>query len=791
MLTSAFALRGTKPGQEQNNNKMQTHNIIIAQSVLSLLNIKTKIPVMKKIYLLSVSLILFAGISQAQRTNGMRNRSVWKDSPAKQDTSVQESPQVDQSAEQDTAKHLNEVVVTGSRTEKTIDQVGRSISVISAEDIRRSGANTPAEVLNMAEGIYVAGGQQNFGANQSLFMRGANSNQSVVMIDGMVIADPSTPTGALDLSELSLAEIDHIEIVRGSHSTLYGSSAIGGVINIITNKKQKQGLNLNATGTAGTFGDQTSLIGQNIGMNYTCKSGLYANLNLNNVNSNGIDATVDTMNGKGMPHDKDGMTRFDYGGRVGYKSNMWDLSVTQKVTQTHADIDSREFKDDDNSTLDFQRKMLSYGASCKLDSGFIIAFNGGHSTTIRTLLNDSSRTDNAGHYDHSYSRGVYTGETYSNELQLQIKQKNWSAVLGGALNDQFMSQDVYAYYSGFATSSNLDSIEASHTASFFILTELKGSLISEKLKALSVSMGARNNSNNTFGGYTTYQFNPMVKISATSTLYANISTGYNAPSLYELHSPDRDVSSFISRGNVNLRPETSVTREFGLYQKINDKTGVRISYFKTVIRDVIEYVYLWDKNIGLDTLGNNWMRNDFRGDTYLNLGTITTEGIELEAHGAIGNKFLVSGNFSYLKGTQDFASVWIDTVKTEGNHVQLFNNGSFLTDKVQSSGLTRRPVTANFTLTYMLSSRVFFKGVMKYVSKRNDVIYDSGLGPYGAFGKIPVQSYTLFDVIMGVKFNDNISGLLRVENIFNEQYTEIRGYASRGRGLFVSINYRF
>jgi vitamin B12 transporter len=104
----------------------------------------------------------------------------------------------------------------------------------------------------------------------------------------------------------------------------------------------------------------------------------------------------------------------------------------------------------------------------------------------------------------------------------------------------------------------------------------------------------------------------MIKVTATSTIYANFSSGYNAPSLYQLHSPDQDPTSQISRGNVNLRPETSETNEFGVYQKINDRTGVRIGYFSTLTSDVIEYVYLWDKNIKITDLGNDPNRNDYR-----------------------------------------------------------------------------------------------------------------------------------------------------------------------------------
>ncbi|HEY4800237.1 MAG TPA: TonB-dependent receptor plug domain-containing protein, partial [Bacteroidia bacterium] len=265
---------------------------------------------------------------------------------------------------------LDEFIVTGSRTEKKLDDIGRSVTVISKEEIKKSGANTMADILSQYEGIYITGTQQTFGANQSLFMRGANSNQSVILIDGVPINDPSTPNNAIDLAELSLSDIDHVEIVRGSHSTLYGSSAIGGVINIITEKKQKEGLNLNVSGTSGMFGKETSLLTENVGLNYTCKSGFYASANMYNMNVNGLDATIDTSSTHSVPRDKDGTNRFDYGGKLGFKNNRWDLHVNYQNIQTHSDIDKGAFTDGLNSTIDLTRQWLSYAASCKLDSGF-------------------------------------------------------------------------------------------------------------------------------------------------------------------------------------------------------------------------------------------------------------------------------------------------------------------------------------------------------------------------------------------------------------------------------------
>lgn len=745
---------------------------------------------MRKIVFIQMISALF--ITQSFSQLRMKNRSAWKQTtetpvPAT-DTKTSASSRAatgKESAETDTStvKRLDEVVVTASRTEKKLDDIGRSVSLISNEEIKNSGSNTVAEILSQYEGIYITGAQQTFGANQSMFMRGANSNQSVVMIDGVPISDPSTPNAAIDLSELSLSNIDHIEIVRGSHSTLYGSSAIGGVVNIITSGKQKEGLSVNATGTAGAFGKETSLISENIGLNYTCKKGFYAGMNLYNMNVNGLDATVDTAHTPGVQRDKDGYNRFDYGGKIGFKNDRWDLHVGYTMINTHTDIDKREFTDDPKYTLDFSHTSMSYGAACRVDSGFTISMNGGVSSMTRTSIDDSSAAN-----PHSYSKGINSGQTFTNELQFIFKQKGFNLIFGGGANDQLMNQQMYSYSPGFVYTSNMDSLNlASRTNSFFMLADLNGEIFSEKAKAFSLSLGGRLNKNNTFGSSSTYQVNPMIKVSATSSVYANFSSGYNAPSLYQLHSPDQDMTSHISRGNVNLRPEQSLTQEFGVYQKLSENSWIRIGYFKTVVNNIIEYVYLWDKNTALDSLNYN----SYRGDTYLNLGKLTTEGVEVNIHSELSKKLFLAANFSYARGWQDFSAANIDSVKTQNNHVQLYSNGKFLADDFRADGLTRRPVMANISLTYYPVKKVFCKATLKYVAKRNDIYYDYSLGPYGALNKIPVDAYTLLDFIAGVKFDANTSALVRVENVFDLSYSEIRGYTSRGRGVYFTVNYSF
>jgi vitamin B12 transporter len=763
------------------------------QNLLSLPEQKSHLTLMKKTLLIQLTLVLFATQSFSQLR--MRDKSVWRQQSKPDTTSnkgrvAKEEVRSESEADTSSAKHLNEVIVTASRTEKKLDDIGRSVSYISKEEIKNSGANSVAEVLSQYEGIYIVGTQQTFGANQGLFIRGANSNQSVVMIDGVPISDPSTPNAAIDLSELSLSDIDHIEVVRGSHSTLYGSSAIGGVVNIITSGKQKEGLNINASGTGGSFGKETSLVTEKVGLNYTCKQGFYADMNLLNMNVNGIAGAIDTSTTKHPMFNKKSMNRFDYGGKIGYQDDKWNVHLGMNMINTHSDIDKGSFQPDNAYTLDFNRKLISYGATYKIDSSFSVSFNGGYSSMTRTAIDDSSIIDLLGNYNHSYYKGIYTGQTYTDEIQFQFRKKYYSIIFGGGNSDQFMNQQTYSYSQGYIYSSNLDSLHlVSRTNSAFGLFDLNGAEFSEKLKAFSISFGGRLNQTNTFGPSATYQINPMVKVSSTTSVYANLSTGYNAPSLYQLHAPDMNGApvSNITLGNVNLRPEESKTMEFGVYQKLSENSWIRLGYFKTVVNNIIEYVYLWDKNTAIDSLNFN----SYHGSTYLNLGTLTSEGIEMNIHSQLSKKLLLAANFSYVNGKEDFTSANIDTVKTQGNHVQLYSNGKFLTNNVTATGLTRRPVMANVSLTYYPVKKVFCKAVLRYVSARNDVYYDYSLGPYGALGTTSVAAYTLVDFIGGVKFDANTSALVRVENIFNTSYSEIQGYASRGRGIYFTVNYTF
>src|SRR6478672_5178550 len=142
-------------------------------------------------------------------------------------------PNFSQGGEPPPADSLPPVVVTATRTEVPLNQLTTSLTVITADDIRERQAELVLEVLRDVPGVDVVQ-TGSMGNTTSVFIRGSESNQVLVMIDGVEIN--STTTGAYDFANLTTESIERIEVLRGAGGTLYGSQAIGGVINIITKR---------------------------------------------------------------------------------------------------------------------------------------------------------------------------------------------------------------------------------------------------------------------------------------------------------------------------------------------------------------------------------------------------------------------------------------------------------------------------------------------------------------------------------------------------------------------------
>jgi vitamin B12 transporter len=703
-----------------------------------------------------------------------------------------------QSHAQSDTTEIKEVVVSATRTEDNPAETGRSISVIGSAEIKNSVYTNVAELLSKQEGIYIVGAGQTPGNTQSVFTRGASSNHTLIMIDGIRVADPSAVNNSIDLSELSLVNVERIEIIRGSHSTIYGSSAIGGVVNIITRKNQKPGLNIYADEKTGTWGKSSSLFQENLFLNYSMPSGFYANASIINLNVNGLNATVDTMTNHPdiyHTHDKDNLRKTDAIGKVGFNNGKLDVFAAYKLTNQKNGVDAGAFKDDDNSIVKFKRDFVNYGASYKFSDKFNIQYNGGYSYMTRNLVNDSSVIDFSGTSDKTYSNNKYYGTTIQNEIQANFIMKGLKATVGMGHYDDRMNTRTYFYSNAFGppayvSGSNLDTLKLrSSIKNVFAHVTLNGALISDKFSDFSLGLGTRLNNHSLFGNYQTFEINPSYKVAEGSLLYFSYSTGFNAPSLYQLYAPDKYYTSNITRGNRNLKPEKSQTYEIGLKKSIGENTFISVAYFQTRVLNNMEYVLLWDKNVGVDTLGNNFLRDDYRGDTYFNLGTQTNKGFEVSINSRLSDKFRFIGNASIVNGSIKYKPSDIDTSQSHGNHVQLNSNGGFITSgPIESNGLVRRPNSmVNLSLIYYPVKSIFVRLDSRIVAARTDVFYDSRLGPFGALGTVPVSEYAIVDLSFNYNILAGLTTSLRIENLFNKKYSEIKGYSTRPRGVFLKL----
>ncbi|MCE3281790.1 MAG: hypothetical protein K0Q66_527, partial [Chitinophagaceae bacterium] len=247
-----------------------------------------------------------------------------------------------------TANELNAVTVTVSRSEQKVLTAPRNVTVIQSADIQKLPYQNLADLLQRYEGLYIPGTHQNPGALQSIYLRGADSKQTLVLIDGIKLSDNSSPDNALDFSEISLANIERIEIVRGAQGTLYGNSAVGGVINIITKKSSDKKCKGSANVQVGNYGEDHNSLQTQMGATYTSKTGFYAGGDILYYSINGLNSAANPNNGNYFVGEEDDFTKTDYAVKAGYKNKGWNTFLSYRKAYQKSDIDDGAFMDDEN-----------------------------------------------------------------------------------------------------------------------------------------------------------------------------------------------------------------------------------------------------------------------------------------------------------------------------------------------------------------------------------------------------------------------------------------------------------
>lgn len=433
-----------------------------------------------------------------------------------------------------------EIVVTATRLPQPQSQTLQPVTIITAQDIAQAGQQTLVEVLQALGGVEVAS-NGGFGQPSSVFMRGANSGHTLVLVDGMRIG--SATLGTIALENIPLNQIERIEVVPGQLSSLYGSDAIGGVIQIFTRSGKYAPSTSVAAGT-GTYG--TSNV--SAGVNRTIGSTDFS-LSVGYFGSSGFDATK--PGAFGHDPDKDGYRNANLSGRIAYHldaRNELGLTVFQSDGRTHFDNDPT------TDAVNHQTlSALSVYSSNQITEAWQSLLKAG-------LGQDKSTTTGVFPSFFGTRQPQYT-------WQNNIKLGPGTAIAGV----EYLVQDVTSD-STFAQNQRI------------IKSAFAGYLGAYEKHDWQANV--RNDDNSQFGSHTTGLLGYAYRPTDEWRLRFGAGTAFKAPTFNDLYAID-PTGFFIP--NPNLRPETSYSKEVGLNYQVG-ANRFSVTYFDNHIDDLIVFV---------------------------------------------------------------------------------------------------------------------------------------------------------------------------------------------------------
>ncbi len=456
---------------------------------------------------------------------------------------------------------LDPVIVTANKTLQKQSTTGKVITVITKEQIEKSNGKTISQLLNEQAGITINGALNNAGTVQTIYVRGAASGRTLILIDGIPINDPSMINNEFDLNLFSINDVERIEICKGAQSTLYGSDAIAGVINIITVKNNiSTPVNVKATLSGGsfeTYKGNVQLYGKIGKFIYTTR---YAK-----INSQGFSSAYDSTGKNNF--DKDGYDGNIANANIVYQANQ-NLSVRTfaQYSQYKAGVDAGPFTDEKNYNIN--NRNFTTGIGIHFVNNKISLTANYQYNILNRNYNDNASVIGA----TSWSLNNYNGTGQFAEIFSSINLgKGFSLLTGidyryGSMNNQYSSLSIWGPYN---SSFNDTSIHQTSLYASFLYA----------YKNFNVEFGGRINDHSRYGTNYTYTFNPSYKINNQVRIFGSIATGFKAPSIYQLSL------------NETLQPEKSVNYEAGVqWQKRNINS--RFVYFNRDINNGIDYNYI-------------------------------------------------------------------------------------------------------------------------------------------------------------------------------------------------------
>ncbi len=486
----------------------------------------------------------------------------------------------------------HEVVVTAARLETPLREVASAITVITRADLERTNRTSVLDALRDTIGLSVArnGGP---GSSSSVLIRGANSEHVLVLLDGVPLNDPINPSHSFDLAHMTLDGIERIEILRGPQSTLYGSDALGGVINILTARGSgKPSVTLHASGGSfGTFSCGLDVRGSSRSFHY--------DFSLSTESTDGVSAASSTYAGNA---EKDGYRNWTLAGRAGFASGEGteiDLIIRGVSARTDLDSFGGAYGDDPNSLQDYRSGFVRAQART-LFAGGLWESKLGVATICSSRENDNP-VDPVHPFDSE--TGIYRSRRIRVDWQNNMFLRPGHTLSVGTEFERETGDSDYLSESAWGPFESVFSRRRADRTGLFLQDKFRLG------RAFFATAGLRLDVHSRAGAALTFRFAPAVIIEPTGTKFkATIGTAFKAPSLYQLYAPG---TSWGPIGNEALLPEESLGWDAGLEQTLAGGAMLfGLSYFQSDFRNLIDYDYL-------------------RG--YVNVGRARTYGWELSA----------------------------------------------------------------------------------------------------------------------------------------------------------------
>lgn len=500
------------------------------------------------------------------------------------------------------------IVVTANRTAQPIERIGHSVTVIDAAELERRQTQTVADLLRTVPGVSIArnGG---VGTSTSVFIRGAESDQTVALIDGVKLNDPSSPGGGFNFGNLLTGNIERIEVLRGPSSVLWGSQAIGGVVNMITRQPTDM-LRVNLRGEYG-FRNTGQLVG-----NIAGKAGpLSASAGAGWFRTDGISAFSEARGGV----EKDRYENF------GANANL-NLSLSDWLS-----IDARGWYSDGRVNIDgFPPPSFALGD-----------------------VNEESRTRelvgytgiNAAFFEGRFRNRLGFAYTDTRRRNVSLTGVPTETFAGNGRNERLEYQGIFDFAEGWQATGGLERETSRFSSSSFgapatigraQIDSVYGQLVATPLTGLTLTGGVRHDDHNRFGGATTFGASGVFSAGRAGTTFrASYAEGFKAPSLFQLQS---------NFGNQLLRPERSKGWDAGVTQALVGNTlRASATYFSRDSTDLIVFISCPLPRTGI-CMGRP-------SGTYDNVARAKAEGVEIGLTLQPVAALRVQANYTYTNAT--------------------------------------------------------------------------------------------------------------------------------------------